>query len=67
MQITTSLKASRTYLKRNQPNRTSLCDSLPEEDLGSVQGDISPEEETKKPEEGSTVEGSMTLEPRKVA
>ena len=52
MQITSSLKASRPYLKRNQPNRTSLCDSLPEEDLGNVQVDISPEEETKKPEEG---------------
>ena len=66
MQITTSLKANRTYLKRNQPNRTSLCDSLPEEDLGNDQGDVCPGE-TRMPGGGlAVVVERMALERRKV-
>ena len=44
-----------------------LCDSLPEADLGTGQGDISPGERRRSGEGSAVVVGRMVLKPRKVA
>ena len=47
-------------------NEMSLCDNLPEGDLGNVQGDLSPGW-ARRSGGGSAVAGRMGLDPRKVA